>query len=136
MGQGGSSGISIDPASLKLFADTLKTEAETGLQPGVERAKREALASVPFGRKHASGEVLAGTEAMDAALARARANTTAQVRAAQILIDAAQRILATYADVELANAQQLAAVEWTLSEAARASEQIYHPKSIPRGLQS
>jgi hypothetical protein len=134
MGQEGSTGISIDPASLKLFADTLRSESETGLQPGVERAKREALTSVPFGQKHASGEVLAGAQAMNAALARARTNTTAQVQAAQILIDAAQRILTTYADADFASAQQLAAVEWTLSEAVRAAEKIYNPKPQQRGM--
>ena len=94
--------VRIDLYSLRHFADTLKSDADIGLRPGLDRARHEALTGVRFGARSVSGEVVAGAEAM----------------AAEILVQAANKVLANYAKADLASAEQLAAVETTLREAA------------------
>lgn len=122
--------VSVDLGTLKFFADSLKSDADLGLRPGVARAGREALNGIPFGSRAIGGETQAATKAATAALARAQRNTAKQIEAAEILIKAANEILTNYADADLATAKQIAAAEKTLLDAVKASEQVY---PIPRG---
>lgn len=117
--------VRIDLGSLRQFADTLKADSDNGLRPGVDRARHEALTGVHFGARTLSGEVAAGAEAMAAALARAQQNGSALVDAAEILVQAANQVLANYAKADLASAEQLAAVETTLRDAASAVAKEY-----------
>ncbi|WP_144118337.1 hypothetical protein [Catellatospora sichuanensis] len=122
--------VSVDLGMLRVFADSLKSDAELGLRPGVARATREALTGVPFGSQSIGGEAQAARKAVTVALARAQHNAAKQIEAADILIKAVNHILTNYTNADLATAEQIAAVEKTLSDAVKASEQVY---PIPRG---
>lgn len=127
--------VSVDLGSLRFFADVLKADTADGLRPGAARADAEVQTGIRFGSRTLSGEVVAGTQALNAALERANVNVARQVEAADILIRAMEQILANYTAADMASAEQVAVVERTLLDAVKAAEAVYpQPERLPRGL--
>ncbi|GAA1381122.1 hypothetical protein [Catellatospora chokoriensis] len=127
--------VSVDLGTLRFFAEVMKADTDDGLRRGAIRADAEVQTGVRFGTRTLSGEVVAGTDALKAALDRANTNVARQVEAADILIHAMEQILANYTAADMASAEQVATVERTLLDAVKAAEAVYpEPERLPRGL--
>jgi hypothetical protein len=126
--------ISVDLGGLRMFTNVMKTDVTNGLKPGITRAEAEVQTGLQFGANTAGGEVVAARDAMNAALKRARENGEKQVQAAEILIAAMEKVLATYAGADSASAGQIAMVEKTLLDAIAAAEKVILPPtgSVPQ----
>jgi len=108
----------IDLSGLREFADTLQSDIDAALRPGLDRAGREVQTGVRFGARTVSGEVAAGSDQMSIALTRAHHNAVHLVAAAEILVQAATKALENYIEADLTSAQQLATIEASLKTAA------------------
>lgn len=119
--------INVDLGELRMFADTLRTDTDLGLRPGVSRAEQELQLGVRFGLAAPGGQVATSRELLGAALERAQQNTARQVRAAEILTTTIEQILANYRDGEHIAAEHMDTVEQTLASAITAAELAARP---------
>src|SRR5688500_4795898 len=90
--------VDVDLGGLRTFAELLRRDVETGLEPGASRAEHEIQHGLRFGVAAPGGQLAASRDVLAAALERARENTARQVRGAQILTAAIEQVLANYTE--------------------------------------
>lgn len=127
--------VAVDLRELQHFASKLRAEADGVFEPAVSRADGMLGAGAGFGVASVSGEVSAARDAVDAALDQARANTVRQLRAAQILVRAAEQVLANYSRADELSNDQLRLVQTAFGEAvAQANAVLTRTEEAPDEL--
>lgn len=120
-GGGSSPAIRVDLGSLADFAKVVRGENERTLFPESQLVQTEFQAGVRFGGSSASGCVYTAKERYRQSLIRAMEQLTAYLRAAELLVDAAELVAKTYGATDALSAARMKDVQTAFQDALTAA---------------